>query len=848
MRCLRPCTDGVLPKLPRPCRRIEEVVQEDARCSEEREARALGAHKGKDVNEKNLPSAETTAAALALLLKTARKRRRPKIGDLAPWHEPGIPQQALVIALDAALLAGEDGRMLTTNLVFDALASRWSETYCATVRKGPARVSWEMHPNTLKASLIDLRQRGFKVTRLGVLLDLVQDGCGLYRTEANPMSGHTVKLVDWTMPSVAQLEMRELRREFTDILDGDPAYSRRGSKKRLLLADQDQGDAPVPDPDDEETDADANHKVVCGWKYNVAVPGRNSQDVIDSLQVARLYFDAKTFRAEFEETHKKDGRLVERRHEILERLWSEYKVDVTKSNVRPKRPWTVVDAGTGEKRPGGSLSPRELAMYRALKGCSKDDVAKVKALVEEYDDLDAQIKQVQGVCQQLREIDANSGEIEIRSRYYKVSNRRYQNIDFWPPEVSGKAATHRTKTIAEPRGRFPRISVQSTLRGRLFLADPARPHTLATSPMNRLRPFDGNLDDAMKRTTLVGRDVSASQVQILAAFLGLGELEALFKGKRYWDIVAERAWQRHRDGNDDFKLPQEATEGDRRLDAAFKKAVMTWLYNSSLETVVETLDASRSEYGPGLGSKQNISLLLHDEKLKLREIDERFKPACRLIAQQAWDANPCQGLTFTDPFDGEVFRWNPVRWRLEACAGSGDFKIYAKVPYMEQVILTGWKKDGMAKTRYEWSPAERNANGDYPVDRAKLKIMVAPCLVHMLDAAFAGFVIKKLNDLKVQNVVHIHDAWLVPEDAKPELDKAVAAAGEPWLRCLGPVYADLEHYLGQDTEFGPWVRDLRQQWTKRIADRKWPDFRVGDADLITEVEGIRFRASRVRNN
>jgi len=38
-------------------------------------------------------------------------------------------QQSLVVTLDAAILAGEDGRMLTTNLVFDALAARWSDHY-----------------------------------------------------------------------------------------------------------------------------------------------------------------------------------------------------------------------------------------------------------------------------------------------------------------------------------------------------------------------------------------------------------------------------------------------------------------------------------------------------------------------------------------------------------------------------------------------------------------------------------------------------------------------------------------------------------------------------------------------
>ena len=39
------------------------------------------------MNEKNLPSVETAATALALLVKAARQRRRyPRIGDLDPWR------------------------------------------------------------------------------------------------------------------------------------------------------------------------------------------------------------------------------------------------------------------------------------------------------------------------------------------------------------------------------------------------------------------------------------------------------------------------------------------------------------------------------------------------------------------------------------------------------------------------------------------------------------------------------------------------------------------------------------------------------------------------------------------
>src|SRR5205807_5697845 len=127
-------------------------------------------------NEKNLPGAETAAAALESLVKAARQRRRyPRIGDLEPWRASRTMLQALAVTLDAAILAGEDGRMLTTNLVFDALAARWSDHYRTALDDGPARVSYEMHPDVLDASLQGLRSHGLTLARLGALLNLVQN-------------------------------------------------------------------------------------------------------------------------------------------------------------------------------------------------------------------------------------------------------------------------------------------------------------------------------------------------------------------------------------------------------------------------------------------------------------------------------------------------------------------------------------------------------------------------------------------------------------------------------------------------------------------------------------------------
>jgi len=125
----------------------------------------------------------------------------------------------------------------------------------------------------------------------------------------------------------------------------------------------------------------------------------------------------------------------------------------------------------------------------------------------------------------------------------------------------------------------------------------------------------------------------------------------------------------------------------------------------------------------------------------------------------------------------------------------------------------------------EWTPARPNRAGDYPIDRAALRRMIGPCLVHMLDSLFAGIVVEKLNELGVRDVVSIHDAWLIPADSETALHKAVASAGEPWLRSLKPVYRDLVRYLGP-TKFGPWIKEKQKIWKRRVQNRDWPVFRV----------------------
>jgi len=210
-------------------------------------------------------------------------------------------------------------------------------------------------------------------------------------------------------------------------------------------------------------------------------------------------------------------------------------------------------------------------------------------------------------------------------------------------------------------------------------------------------------------------------------------------------------------------------------------------------------------FGPGLGEAENITRLINGPKL-LRPILTTFLPACRTIADRAFESDPYAGVVLTDPFDRNRVKWNPVRLRRRPVT-SGALKVWIDEPQ-------GSRKGGAQ-----------------PVDLEKLRNMVAPCLVHMLDALFAGLVIEELAKRGVRDVVSVHDAWMVAADGESTLDEAFDAAGEPWLRALRPVYKDLDRYL-KGTEYASWVQDCKAKWKRRVAAKRWPKFRASATKLF----------------
>lgn len=527
-------------------------------------------------------------------------------------------------------------------------------------------------------------------------------------------------------------------------------------------------------PEDTIAPRPPQRKVAAEWAYNVVATGERSQQVISHLEGARLYFDTEAFRADL----------------------------------------TLAESKRDELAAGADKS-----LISELKG----RLVSMKAIRDDLDDLEAAGRGPAGLPTGFPDVYNHHGAaqyLKIRSGFYKLMNRRYQAAHFWPTEVTTRdiradAASAREYTDL---GEIV-IWLSSSSRGRWFRA-----------------PTDFDPDWIGDRMPLVSADVSASQIQILAVFLGLEGLESAVSQRSLKTFLAERAWRRSQDPGDDFNLPDGFSgPDDERLYAAVKTATMTHLYGSELGEVAFRLrePKSRATYGPGLGTKQNIARLLHDPHLHLQGIlgsdtTPGFLPACRELAKIAHDRDPYDGMRFVDPFDGAEVRWNPVRLQADPkrarwdvtqqrprsvvgkrCVNSDGVQVYANLP--------------------SGSP---NEAGDYRVDPQKLARLVAPCLTHMLDAMFASMVVEQLRALDVRTIVSVHDCWLVPADENDRLRQALKAVGEPWLRALGPVYDSLVGYLDGHETYGPWARDIRSKWQRRVQAGSWPEFLVGDDDLV----------------
>src|SRR5262245_11957321 len=117
----------------------------------------------------NQPTPATASSVWTLLAKELPvqidslmpKRRRPAEDATSAM----IAKQSFLVALDCALVAGADGRMLTLNSIFDSLARRWSVHFRRAMRGG-AGTAYDMREETIKAAWRDLLCAGVRIDTL----------------------------------------------------------------------------------------------------------------------------------------------------------------------------------------------------------------------------------------------------------------------------------------------------------------------------------------------------------------------------------------------------------------------------------------------------------------------------------------------------------------------------------------------------------------------------------------------------------------------------------------------------------------------------------------------------------
>jgi hypothetical protein len=446
-----------------------------------------------------------------------------------------------------------------------------------------------------------------------------------------------------------------------------------------------------------------------------------------------------------------------------------------------------------------------------------------------YNSLKGRLASMTAIRDQLRERGVLDQEyVECKTSFYKHRTRRFQAVNVWPSEASSGDAVVKPLTpemqeaIVRARAPLPpeitlRIpSLRDSWRMRYdhgvtlptVFAVPQRVRWFKAPPWFNPEFDKASEWDPSAREWFEGHDISGSQAQILAVFMGLRDIEKQLYEMPFKKLVALSARALHKEGK--LRLPDELLDNAGLLEETSKLA-MPLLYGATEHNLALKMQRDPEKYGPGLDAATLAGLFRETpviERLRL------FLAVCEAVGAAAYARNPAAGVTVTDPLDGATFTWNPPKRRKEQIP-SGAFKIYCYPP-----VLVG--------------------DSEYQVDKGKLTRRIAPGLIQMLDALFAAGVVLALHYIAVQErasvptLVAVHDAFLVPAGASHFLPAAIEGAGQLWLPKLGPVYEVLERYLPSDHAYGLLVREWRAKWEQRVRDCDWPNFR-------TKPEGAEYR-------
>ena len=705
-------------------------------------------------------------------------------------------KQSLVVALDAAILCARSvsrdasgnrrpGRVFTANVFTEALALRWSQKY-RDVRKatGSGRLR-DFRPATVTAIRAALYAN--RVRAAAIWLVVCRGVPGLYTSELLHRRGRRIKLIKSDMLNT-----------FDKIINADPSYERPRVGVRLRLAD-------------DKLPARKIAQSVAGEEsFDVMNIWRGTEVALARLEAARVWLNVVRVH---DERVALDVRLAAHPWpEIYAAFERRQRAALRHAGlVRPKGLQLPVPKSEREFRV--ALERHNLAAaYWAYKShlWAVFLTPKNARLRNEYNALNGDALAIGALDDQVTpRVIARAdreGWVEIKSGFYKHVTRRFQHRDVWPSEVTGRDVQterigagmvdkdHEFEVVrsARRRDRWFRVaaSVSLTERERRYRA------------LERQSP-EVDLDDPTLADyqNLIEYDVSGSQPQIFSVLMGEREIERQLSARPYKEIAVELARTLHGRKRSGFRIPADVLKQPQILENVLKTALMRRKYGSDERQISRDLLRDPAKYGSGLGDARNLTAFF--EQASMVKTLLGFLPVCEAVAHAAFERSSTAGVEVVDALDESRFCWNPLR-RRKMQIGSGAFKLYCSAPVFEG--------DG------------------YRVDKRKLARRIAPGLTHMADSFFAALVLGELHKRGVTNVVMIHDAWPVPADAESRLDEAIVAAGEPWLRKLGPIYDVFERYLTTG-QYGKLVREWRTRWRQRIADCEadrdtWPRFLV----------------------
>lgn len=315
--------------------------------------------------------------------------------------------------------------------------------------------------------------------------------------------------------------------------------------------------------------------------------------------------------------------------------------------------------------------------------------------------------------------------------------------------------------------------------------------------------------------------------QILALVLGLRDLEVLACNPEmgFNRYLAQEAWKLHEATAAGIFKGGYTGANDKQLRDTVKNLWMRVLYGSPTSQVVFDQRDEPKTYGPRWASAGSAAAFLKHLP-QYRGVRE-FLTACRRISKVAEGRG--EGVVLIDPLDSVVFEWNPVQCEPYPVSSDGH-KVFLDVPgqLIKRVAgAAGWRKGERVKGHKVW--VESGPSDPQPLDYRSLRKMVAPCLVHSLDAYFAALVVQGLAARGVRDIVAVHDAFLVPKTVSGRpgveiLSAVIEEASVTWFKGLRPVYDRLGFYLGADKRFGGYVPGMRATWEARVRGKDWPCF------------------------